>query len=151
LIIDENLTGVQAMYERLLITFAVTAFFGVVLLLMKRRQITSATRASRQLNERPNRPTIVYFWSNGCPVCKRTQRPILEGLLAEYGTERVSLTSYNIEEALDVAREWGVRTLPTTFLLDSSGTIRHVNNGLIVTENLRKQLEPMMSQRIKSE
>ncbi len=80
-----------------------------------------------------------------------TQKKILEGILAEYGTEQLALTAYNIDEAPDVAKEWGVMTIPTTFLLDSAGTIRHVNNGLIVSENLRKQLEPMIFQRINSE
>lgn len=139
------------MYERLLITFAIMTFSGVVLLLMKRRQITLANRASHQLKKFSRIPTIVYFWSNGCPVCKMTQKRILEGILAEYGKEQLALTAYNTDEAPDVAKEWGVRTLPTTFLLDSTGAIRHVNNGLVVSENLRKQLESMIFQRVNSE
>lgn len=138
------------MHERLLITFAVMAFLGGVFLLMKRRQIALANRASRQLKQSSRLPTIVYFWSNGCPVCKMTQKRILEGILAEYGTEQLALTAYNIDEAPDVAKKWGVMTLPTTFLLDSTGTIRHVNNGLVVSENLRKQLEPLISNAVNS-
>jgi thioredoxin-like negative regulator of GroEL len=133
------------MYERLMITFAVIAFLGVVLLILKRRQISAATRASQQLNKQTKLPTIVYFWSDGCPVCKAAQRPILEGILAEYGKERLAITAYNIDESPDIAREWGVRTLPTTYLLDSTGTIRHVNNGLVVPENLRRQLGPIIT------
>jgi thiol-disulfide isomerase/thioredoxin len=136
------------MYERLLITFAVTAFAWVMLSLMKRRQISLSSRASQQLNTASNMPTIVYFWSDGCHICKMTQRPILEGILAEYGKKRLTLLAYNINEAPDVAKEWGVRTLPTTFLLDSTGMIKHVNNGLVVVEHLRKQLEPLIFQRV---
>ncbi len=80
-----------------------------------------------------------------------TQKKILDEILAEYGKERLALTAYNTDEAPDVAKEWGVRTLPTTFLLDSTGVIRHVNNGLVVSGNLRKQLETMISQRVQSE
>lgn len=133
------------MYERLLITLVMILFFSAVLLLMKRRQITSASRASQQSNK-TSKPTIVYFGSNGCAACKRTQRPILEKILAEYGNERLVLTAYDVDESPDIAKKWGVMTLPTTFLLDSTGTIRHVNNGLIVLENLRKQLEPLLFQ-----
>jgi thioredoxin-like negative regulator of GroEL len=133
------------MFERLMITFAVMAIFAGVSLFLKRRQLSAATRASQQLNKQTKLPTILYFWSDGCPVCKAAQRPILEGILAEYGKERLALTAYNIDESPDVAREWGVRTLPTTYLLDSTGTIRHVNNGLVVPENLRRQLEPMIT------
>ncbi len=139
------------MYERLLITFAVMVFFGAVLSLMKRRQIASANRASQQLKMQTNMPTIVYFWSDGCPVCKRAQRPVLEAILAEYGKEQLALTAYNTDEAPDVAEEWGVRTLPTTFLLDSAGAIRHVNNGLAVSGTLRKQLEPMMKRECRNQ
>lgn len=133
------------MYERLFISFVVIASFGALLLLMKRRQVTAANRASQQLDKSSRIPTIVYFWSKGCPVCKMTQRRILDGILAEYGSERLVLTAYNTDEAPDVAEEWDVRTLPTTFLLDSTGAVKHVNNGLADLETLRKQLEPMMN------
>jgi thiol-disulfide isomerase/thioredoxin len=133
------------MIERLLITVAIMALLGGVFLLMKRRQIALANRASRRLNQSSRLPTIVYFWSNGCPVCKMTQRRILDGVLAEYGTEQLAFTAYNTDETPDIAKEWGVMTLPTTFLLDSTGTIRQVNNGLVTVENLRKQLEPLIS------
>ncbi len=139
------------MYGRLLITFVIVVFFGGVVLLVKRRQITVANRASRRLNEPTNTPTIVYFWSDGCPVCKRAQRPILEEILTEYGKEHLALTAYNIDEAPNVAREWGVMTLPTTIVLDATGTIKHINNGFIVSENLRRQLGPMIGQSRSSE
>jgi len=132
------------MYERLLITFLVMSLLGGVFLFMKRRQITLANRASRQSNKQTSKATIVYFWSEGCPACKRAQRPILEGLLAEYNKEQLSFTAYNIDESPDVAKKWGVMTLPTTLLLDATGTIKHANNGLTASEQLRKQLKPMI-------
>jgi thioredoxin 1 len=139
------------MYERLLITLAAMACMGGVFLLLKRRQITLANRASRQSNKQTNKPSIVYFGSDGCAVCKRTQRPVLDKILAEYGKEQLALTVYDVDESPDVAREWRVMTLPTTFLLDSNGAIRHVNNGLVVPENLRKQLDPMIGKRADNE
>lgn len=135
------------MYERLLIVFAMMAFLGGMFLLMKYRQIALAKHASRQSNNQTGMATIVYFWSDGCSVCKKAQKPILEWLLAEYGSEHLALIAYNIDEApnIAIAKKWGVMTLPTTILLDSAGTIRHVNNGLVVLDNLRKQLGPMIS------
>jgi thioredoxin-like negative regulator of GroEL len=138
------------MYERLLTTFVIALFFGGVVLLLKRRQNASAGRASQQLRQQTNIPTIVYFWSAGCPVCKLTQRRVLDGILAEYGKERLALTAYNTDETPDVAKEWGVMTLPTTILLDATGMIRHINNGLVVSEDLRRQLAPMIFGRQKS-
>ncbi len=138
------------MYERLLMTFAVMVFFASVFLLVKRRQLALANLASQELKKQTNIPTIVYFWSPGCPVCKMIQRRILEGIIAEYGRERLALTAYNTDEAPDVAKEWGVRTLPTTFLLDSTGAIIYISNGLADAEALRSQLDPMMNRRCRS-
>jgi thioredoxin-like negative regulator of GroEL len=132
------------MYTRVLITIAAMVFFWTTLSLMKRRQFAAANRASKLLDKASNMPTIVYFWSDGCHVCKNTQKRILEGILGEYGCEQLMLTAYNIDESPDVAKKWGVRTLPTTFLLDSAGTIKYVNNGLIVAETLRSQLKTMI-------
>jgi len=76
------------MYERLLITLVIMLFLGTILLLLKRRQFTLANRASRQSNGQTSKPTIVYFGSNGCAACKRTQKPVLEKILAEYGDSK---------------------------------------------------------------
>src|SRR5574337_1260311 len=129
------------MYERVLITFAVIGCFGAIVLLTKHRQMVVASRASQHLKKSSGKPSLVYFWSHGCPVCTMTQKKIIESIVAEYGKDRLTLAAYNTDEKPDVAREWGVRTLPTTFLLDAGGIIRHVNNGLAVAETLRKQLE----------
>lgn len=128
------------MYGRLLFTCAVAVSAWAVSSLMKRRQVALANRASRSAHGGSKTPRIVYFWSDACSVCKRTQRPILERIVAECGEERLSLSAYCVDEAPRVAEEWGVRTLPTTFVLDSAGAIRHVNNGLVLAEQLRNQL-----------
>ncbi len=132
------------MRERLLITLAILASVWAMLSLSRRLQAKAAKRASQQLGGTSDKPRIVYFWSEGCHVCKNAQKRILEEVLAEYGVGRLELTTYNVDETPDIAKKWGVRTLPTTFLLDPAGTIRHINNGLAVSEILRKQLEPMI-------
>jgi thioredoxin-like negative regulator of GroEL len=132
-------------YERLLITCVVAVSAWAVSSLMRRRQVALADRASPGVQGASKTPRIVYFWSDGCSVCKRTQRPILDRIVAEYGSERVTLTAYCVDEAPDVAEAWGVRTLPTTFVLDPPGKVRHVNNGLVVAERLRAQLQPLLS------
>ncbi len=131
------------MVERFLITLLVAIFFGGVVFLVKRRQAVLVKRASGRL-QKTGIPTIVYFWSAGCPVCKLTQRRVLDAIVAEYGGQQLALVAYNIDEAPEVAKEWGVMTLPTTILLDAAGAIRHVNNGLALSENIRSQLSSIM-------
>lgn len=128
------------MYQRLSMIAAAAASVWAVSSLMKRRQLALANRASRSARGRAKTPGIVYFWSDGCSVCKRAQRPILDRIVAECGEDRLELTAYCVDEAPQVAEEWGVRTLPTTFVLDPTGAIRHVNNGLVAAEQLRDQL-----------
>jgi thioredoxin-like negative regulator of GroEL len=41
----------------------------------------------------------------------------------------------------DVAQEWGVMSVPTTFVIDASGKPRYVNHGVTNAATLIKQLE----------
>jgi thiol-disulfide isomerase/thioredoxin len=134
----------QVMYERLGFTLAVFAFAWMVRFILKRRQAARSDQASKQMDTASGRPALVYFWAHGCSVCKGTQRPILEAVLEEYGKDRLTFIAYNVEETPHVADAWGVRTLPTTFLLDQAGKIRHINNGLITSEKLHLQLKAVL-------
>jgi hypothetical protein len=40
----------------------------------------------------------------------------------------------------ELASQWGVVSVPTTFILDSQGQPKHVNHGLTSAEKLLKQL-----------
>ena len=40
----------------------------------------------------------------------------------------------------DLASSWGVLSVPTTFLIDSRGKLRHVNHGVASAEKLLTQL-----------
>jgi hypothetical protein len=41
----------------------------------------------------------------------------------------------------EVAQEWGVLSVPTTFVIDASGKPRFVNHGVANAEKLIQQLE----------
>jgi len=132
------------MYERLGFTLAVFALAWMARFILKRRQTARSNRASKQMDTAPGRPALVYFWAHGCSVCKGTQKPILEAVLEAYGKDRLTFIAYNVEETPQVADAWGVSTLPTTFLLDPAGKIRHINNGLITSEKLHLQLKSVL-------
>jgi thioredoxin 1 len=71
--------------------------------------------------------------------CKTIQRPALRRLEATLG-DRLQIVEINAQEQPDLARQWGVLSVPTTFLLDSQGKTRHVNYGVTPTEKLLAQL-----------
>ncbi len=89
---------------------------------------------------RPDVPGVVYFWSDSCAPCKLVQKPALEQLQADLGPDGVQVIAINALEQPDLADEWGVLGLPTTFIVDRDGQPRRVNHGVMRAEQLRQQI-----------
>jgi thioredoxin-like negative regulator of GroEL len=94
------------------------------------------------LNPLPNKSVIVYFTMPDCAPCKTVQRPALEKLMALLG-EKLHVVEIDATERPDLAKTWGVMSVPTTFLLDSRGEARYVNNGVTRAEKLMEQLQTL--------
>jgi thiol-disulfide isomerase/thioredoxin len=88
----------------------------------------------------PNKPVIVYFTTPDCAPCKTIQRPALKQLSALMG-ENLEVVEIDASEQPDLARTWGVMSVPTTFLLDAHGEARYVNHGVTRAEKLMEQLQ----------
>ena len=88
---------------------------------------------------KPGVTTIVYFTTPDCVVCKTTQRPALASL-QEKMMDRLQIIEVNAYEKPDMAKAWGVMSVPTTFILDSQGKPRHVNYGVTPMEKLYGQI-----------
>ncbi len=128
------------MYARLAITLCVLIMAAIGMWVMRRGRIRRAQNAIQRLGITPGTPTIVYFWSPACQQCRNAQKPVLERMVEEYGEERLQLVSYNVEESFDMAKAWGVMTIPTTFIVDQSGEVVFANNGLATDGMLHRQL-----------
>ncbi len=63
-------------------------------------------------------PVVIDFWAPWCGPCK-VLKPMLEKLAAEYGG-KFKLVKINSDESLDLAREFGVRSIPD---------VRAIRNG----------------------
>lgn len=48
-------------------------------------------------------------------------------------------------ERPDLAKTWGVMSVPTTFLLDSRGVARYVNHGVTRAEKLMAQIQTLQT------
>src|SRR5574340_640700 len=90
---------------------------------------------------KPGVPAVVYFWSETCLPCKTVQSPALNQLEQEMGQERILIVSVNALQQPEIAQEWGVFSVPTTFILDRSGQPQQVNHGIVGVERLRRQIE----------
>jgi thiol-disulfide isomerase/thioredoxin len=90
----------------------------------------------------PNKPVIVYFTTPDCAPCKTIQRPALNHLSNVMG-DKLQVIEIDATEQPDLARKWGVMSVPTTFLLDARGEARYVNNGVARAEKLMEQLQTL--------
>ena len=90
----------------------------------------------------PKKPVLVYFTTPDCAPCKTVQRPAIEQVRNLLG-EKLHVIEINAYERPDLAKVWGVISVPTTFLLDARGEARYVNNGVARANKLMKQIQTL--------
>jgi len=93
---------------------------------------------------------LLDFWASWCGPCK-LEMPYLNMLQKIYGREGFKVVAVNIDNKLpnaikfiektgvklvvlwdakkQVVKSYDVNTMPTSFLIDQTGTIRHINSG----------------------
>jgi thioredoxin 1 len=90
----------------------------------------------------PDKPVLVYFTTPDCVPCKTVQRPAINRVADLLG-ENLEVIEINAYEQPDVAKTWGVMSVPTTFVLDARGEARYVNNGVARAEKLLEQIQTL--------
>jgi thioredoxin-like negative regulator of GroEL len=131
------------MYERLIIVIFVAAFSYLSYWILHRSQLRRAQNASTNKNNiqiKAGSLHIVYFWSEGCSQCINSQKPTLDKFMATVNDGNIELISICVDENNKLAKSWGVRTLPTTYIIDEQGNVSHINSGFVSELNLKKQL-----------
>jgi thiol-disulfide isomerase/thioredoxin len=126
---------------RLLIAAGISGV-GVALYIFGNRLILAraSNKVKRFENYQAGQAAIVYFTTPNCTPCKTIQRPALESLKKKLG-ERLQIIEVDASQRPDLAQDWGVLSVPTTFVIDSTGSPRHVNHGATSVEKLTDQLE----------
>jgi thiol-disulfide isomerase/thioredoxin len=135
--------------ERLLVVGAVAAL-AAILVLAGRALAARRLWGLRQeepddlwaaLGTEPDgRPAVVAFSTPSCVACRTAQDPALADLQArQEGGVRV--IHVDAAERPEVARRFGILTVPSTVVLDRRGAVSGANQGFASVDRLAAQLE----------
>ncbi|MEE8482484.1 MAG: thioredoxin family protein [Acidiferrobacterales bacterium] len=128
------------MIERLLITVVLIVLGALAYWSWTRYQLGSIKPNAPGLESRRRGvPSILYFTAPGCAPCRTVQRPALQSLEAQYD-DQLQVITVDAMEQTEIANHWRVVSVPTTFVLDSSGAPQAVNMGVARTDKLQRQL-----------
>jgi thiol-disulfide isomerase/thioredoxin len=132
------------------LVLAVVGLLVVALVVAGRTAAASRLRRLRRLGAGPlwsalgaapdGRPTIVAFSTPGCAACRAVQQPALAAL-QQRARDGVRVIHVDAAERPEVARVFGILTVPATVVIDADGDVRAANQGFATTEKLVAQLE----------
>ncbi len=113
---------------------------GLALLYQRRAQQRTPGLLPELGALRPGAFVLVYFTTPGCVPCKTVQRPAIQMLSQRLG-DALQVFEIDASEKPDLASRWGVLSVPTTFVIDPRGQVRHVNHGVTRAEQLLTQMQ----------
>ena len=93
---------------------------------------------------RSNAAILLYFTTPQCIPCKTMQRPAIQKVQSILG-DRLQVLEVDATQEPDLAKRWGVLSVPTTFLIDSRGQLHHVNHGVTSAEKLLAEFQSILS------
>lgn len=111
---------------------------------LKSRSLKQARKISTSMSFPTGEPFILYFTTPDCVPCRTVQRPALQSLKTTLG-EQFRIVEINAYEHPDLVKQYGILSIPTTFIFDSAGVPRFVNHGVIRKERLLTQLQQVMA------
>ncbi|MEJ5202718.1 MAG: thioredoxin domain-containing protein [Anaerolineales bacterium] len=91
---------------------------------------------------RLDKPLILYFTSPTCAPCHTLQRPAIQRLVEQLG-ETLQVVEVDVSQQPELARQWGIISVPSTIVLSASGEARYINHGVALAEKLLKQLNSL--------
>lgn len=107
------------------------------------RRVRAASPAWGALGEQPDgRRTVIAFSTPSCAACHKAQAPAINLAEQRVGPARVRVIRVDTARRPEVARAFGVLTVPSTVVIDASGEqIVALNQGFAPSRRLIEQLQ----------
>jgi thiol-disulfide isomerase/thioredoxin len=138
------------MLERLLIVVALSAAIAAVVIgvrawnARRTEQLMSreGTPIWDSLGDVPDgRQTLVSFSSRSCAACRTAQAPAVSHVEQRLGPANLRVIKVDVAQQPEVARAFGILTVPSTVVLAPAGQVVAVNQGFAPSYKLLEQLE----------
>jgi len=75
-----------------------------------------------------DKPVVVDFWAEWCGPCKM-MGPIMDELSQEL-SEKIKIVKVNVDEAQNIASEYGIMSIPTMILFKDSKEVARLSGAM---------------------
>ena len=132
---SEILSRALITVEIILIGISIYSLYNFYL----RHHIFTNKRLSELGPIRPKTYVLLYSTTPTCVMCRTVQRPAIEKLSSNLG-DLLQVVEIDATVQPEMAKRWGVLSVPTTFLINPRGEVTHINHGVARIEKLLMQL-----------
>jgi thioredoxin 1 len=87
------------------------------------------------------RVTFLELGSVGCVPCE-AMKPVMQAVRDKYG-KQIEVTFHDVKVNRSIAKEWGIRLIPTQIFLDPAGKEVFRHEGFLALEEVNKVLQQM--------
>ena len=106
------------------------------------KKVHNFKRSPNQFTYVGDKPAIIDFHATWCGPCKQLA-PTLKALAAEYG-EEIYIYKVDIDKEPDIARAYGIRSVPSLLFIPHDDAIPQMGQGNIPKESLKKVIDEFM-------
>lgn len=136
------------MSERLAVVVLIVAVVAVAVFAIRSwnarrvRQLVNRAPLWHALGEAPDgRRTLIAFSTPSCAACHSAQAPAIETVEQQLGEAQLRVIKVDASTQPEVARAFGVLTVPSTVVLEPAGGVVAVNQGFAPSRRLIEQLQ----------